>query len=66
MPKDSRSADFSRGNGRITKASGSSRITPPINLNPDLTEKHGEDIDEYGGGELCYPKNGGGLTDPVG
>jgi hypothetical protein len=67
MPKDSRSADFSDGpGGRITKAAGSTNITPPINWNPDLTEKHGEDVDEYGGGELCYPKNGGGKDDPVG
>lgn len=66
MPKDSRSADFSDGNGRITKASGSTNITPKINWNPDLTEKHGDDVDEYGGGEMCYPANGGGLMDPVG
>lgn len=66
MPRDARSADFSDGNGRITKASGTSRITPPINLNPDLSEKHGDDVDEYGGGDLVYPKNGGGKDDPVG
>lgn len=50
---------------RITKASGSTNITPPINWNPDLTEKHGDDVDEYGGGEPCYPANGGGKDDPV-
>jgi hypothetical protein len=63
-----RAADSTHGgSGRpATKASGSTNITPPINRNPDLTELHGQDIDEYGPGELCYPKNGGGLTDPVG
>jgi hypothetical protein len=40
----------------------------PININwgPDLTEKDGDDVDEYGGGGLVYPKNGSGLTDPAG
>lgn len=68
MPKSTRSADVSHHNkrGAITKASGSTNITPPIDWNPDLSEKHGDDVDEYGGGELVYPKNGGGKDDPVG
>lgn len=68
MPRSTKSADVSHHDkkGAITKASGSARITPPINLNPDLSEKHGDDIDDLPPGAAVYPKNGGGLTDPVG
>lgn len=63
-----RQADSTHGSGGrpTTKLSGAARIMVDIDTNPDLTDIHGQDMDEYGGGDLCYPKNGGGLTDPVG
>lgn len=67
MPRSTKSADTTHGGGTpITKRSGSANITPPININPDLSEKHGDDIDDLPPGAPIYPQNGGGLTDPVG
>lgn len=39
---------------------------PDINWCPTLADKEGDDIDEYGGGDLVYPKNGRGKDDPAG
>lgn len=57
MPRSTRSADVSHldKKGAITKASGSTNITPDINLNPSIAD------------EKNLPAEGGrGLNSPVG